>query len=59
MAEPETQTEDETVTSEFFGEVQTVTTDTDYKSTDYESQTNEDIRNRSLMDEEKTGEMKS
>jgi len=64
MTEPETQTEDETVTSDFLEEVKKDTTDTDvtedatsdqvstkYKSTDYESETNEDTRKRPWMDE--------
>jgi len=63
MTEPETQTEDETVTSDYLEEVKKDTTDTDvtedatsdqvskYKSTDYESETNEDTRKRPWMDE--------
>jgi len=44
MAEPETQTEDETETSEFLGEVKTTDTDITIESgdeifTDYESET--------------------
>lgn len=74
MAEPETQSEDETVTSEFLEQAKTETTDTDvtedatvesgqvsskYKSTDYESETNEDIRKRPWMDKRWARGMKS
>lgn len=74
MAEPETQTEDETVTSEFLGEVKTETdTDTDVtkdatiesgdeifpKSTDYESEAYEDSKETSGVDEESVREMKT
>lgn len=63
MAEPETETEDETVTSEFLGEVKTETTDTDITKdvtiesgdeifTDYESETKtSEIKEEELVDE--------